>query len=51
MGEIKNKDVQTYPIKVVALQIGWLLNEEEGIDFLIAMNNSEKVELYELDAI
>jgi len=34
MGEGEDKEANSFPVKVVALEIGWLLREKEGLQFL-----------------
>lgn len=36
---------------MVALEIGWIINSPEGINFLNAVAYSDRIDLYDLDAI
>ena len=49
--ELDNKDFNSYPVKIVGLEIGWLINEDWGKKFLVAILNSENLDLYEIDSI
>jgi len=51
MGEDESQDYNSYPVKVCALEIGWLLKEKEGIEFLVAISRSENLDLYSVPAI
>jgi hypothetical protein len=35
----------------VALEFGWIINEPEGLTFLNSVADSDRIDLYELDAI
>jgi len=48
MGEEKdNVDYSSYPVKLVGLKIGWILNDEAGKFFLQSIAASEDMSLYE----
>ena len=47
----EDKQYQSFPIKMVALEIGWIIKEPEGVDFLNAVAYSDRIDLYDLDAI
>ena len=40
-----------FPVKVVALNCGWILNEESGYTFLRGMLMSEDLEYYDIPTI
>ena len=46
-----SKNWQTHPVNIVALNVGWLLNKEEGYNFLCAIDNNQNLELYNVKAI
>ena len=47
----EDKEYQSFPIKMVALEIGWIINQPEGVNFLNAVAYSDRIDLYDLDAI
>jgi hypothetical protein len=49
--ELDNTNFNSYPVKVVGLEIGWLVNEEWGKKFLASILNSNNLDLYEIDSI
>jgi len=47
MGEDKtNKQYKSLPVNVVALNVEWILQSPQGIDFLHALWESDNLELY-----
>ena len=53
LGESDEKsDDNNYPVKVVAVQVGWLLHDAEtGRRFLAELYRSENLELYEVETV
>jgi hypothetical protein len=52
MGEdLGNRHYNSYPVKVVGLEIGWLINDDWGTKFLQSILSSENLDLYEIDSI
>jgi len=52
MGEdLNNNSYNSYPVKIVGLEIGWLINDDWGKKFLASVLSSENLDLYEIDSI
>jgi len=55
MGEkIENPNYSSYPVKVVALRIGWMLKSDDGIDgryFLTEIMRSEDLSFYKFQSL
>jgi hypothetical protein len=45
------KDWNSYPVKTVAVEVGWVLNTPEGNDFLTQLNKSENLDLFYTETI
>lgn len=50
MGEQLKQDFNSFPVKIVGLEIGWLLREPEGIHFLKALRESENLDIYNIES-
>ena len=51
MGESKqtgHRGIKSFPVKVVAFRIGWIIRTEAGKDFLDQVLASENLEYYNL---
>lgn len=53
MGEMADSDVggtgyKSFPVKVVAFRIGWIIRTEDGKNFLNEILSSENLEYYNL---
>ena len=48
--EKSNKEL-SYPVKIVALNVGWLLHKEQGFEFLRAIDENQSMELYNIQAV
>jgi hypothetical protein len=53
MNESAESSANTYSVKVVALEVGWILNDKspEGMRFLAAITNSDRNDLFDLLAV
>ena len=45
------KNLHSYPVNVVSVQIGWLINEPEGKIFLKQILFSDGLDIYQNDSI
>mmetsp|Transcript_1931 Transcript_1931/g.2770 ORF Transcript_1931/g.2770 Transcript_1931/m.2770 type:complete len:131 (+) Transcript_1931:5899-6291(+) len=47
MGEDKtNKQFKSFPVNVVALNVGWILQSPQGVDFLHALWDSDNLDIF-----
>ena len=44
--EDQKSDQPSFPVKIVALNVGWLLHKEEGFEFLCAIDENQNMDLY-----
>ena len=51
MQEVKSRDIKSYPVEVVALRVGWVIQTQAGYDLLIEMANSENLDFYKVKTI
>ena len=55
--DVMNEDIlneyeyNSFPVKIVAVEIGWILSEKNGIKFLEALLGSENIDTFEIPAI
>jgi len=47
----ENLSSNCFPVKIVALNCGWILNKNEGYNFLRGMLMSEDLEYYDITTI
>ena len=45
---IDDTSMKAFPIEVVCLKIDWIINTQEGKEFLSAINQSERLDYYEI---
>lgn len=41
----------SYPVKTIAVEVGWILSTAEGFEFLRELNQSESLDLFECETI
>lgn len=52
MGERPDdEELDSYPVKMVLVEVGWILNTPQGHEFLSEVYHSGNLELYDLDLI
>ena len=49
--EDPRKDWNSYPVRTVAVEVGWVLNSPEGRDFIVQLNNSNNLDLFYTETI
>jgi hypothetical protein len=50
--EMNEKETEkSYPVKIVGLRVGWIINEPEGKKFLQSILYSSNLELYSIESI
>lgn len=49
MGEKESNS--TFPVKVVGLKIGWILNKPEGKEFLLKIQKTDNMEVFNIDSV
>ena len=47
----QNTKNKTFPVNIVSLNVGWLINKEEGYEFLCAIDENQQMELYGVKTI
>ena len=45
------KSYQSHPVKVVCVEVGWVLNSEDGLAFLRQLNTTESLDIFEVQCI
>lgn len=50
-GEDKFADYNSYPVKVVCVEVGWVLNSDDGYRFLQCVNTTESLDLFETSCV
>ena len=51
MGESRGEKLNSYPVKIFATRIDWILNSGDGKDFLKALYKSDDLDLYNIIVI
>jgi hypothetical protein len=51
LGLVDDITKNNYPVRVVAVEIGWLLNSPHGLAFLKSLHQSEALDLFEIECI
>ena len=50
-GEDKFADYNSYPVKVVCVEVGWVLNSADGHRFLQCLNTTESLDIFETSCV
>ena len=47
----ENQEFKSHPVEIRALEVNWILNTDQGNQYLQALYNSENLELFNQDSI
>ena len=47
----ENQDYKSYPVEVRALEVNWILNTDQGLQYLQALYTSENLDIFNQDSI
>ena len=45
------KQLRSYPVSIISVKVGWLVNEPQGKDFLIEILNTPNMDIYKIESL